>query len=91
MEITIDNAEINQYANQLMKQKISQKVNKIINEVDLYILVRDEVRLFVRENVSNEMLTKAIQSISKDEIIESVSKGIADHIYDCLTKDDYYD
>ena len=28
MEITIDNAEINQYVNQLMKQKISLKVNK---------------------------------------------------------------
>lgn len=91
MEIMIDSAEINQYANQLMKQKVSQKVNKIINEADLYTLVRDEVRLFVREKVSSEMLTKAIQSIPKDEIIESVSKGIADHIYDCLTKDDYYD
>ena len=35
METTIDNAEINQYANQLMKQKISLKMNKIINEVSL--------------------------------------------------------
>ena len=84
MNIELEVKDLSEYANQRMKQLVDQNIKQRLAEIQWYKTVDHIIYDVVKQEVTKEVIEKAIDSMDRQTLIEQISKSIAECLVDRL-------
>ena len=84
MQIEINEAELKEWAVNQIRKRMGDRINTLMREWDWNSYMRDAVDKVVREKVTDVAIESFINTIDKDNVINTVSDRIATEIADSL-------
>lgn len=77
MNVELNEAELQAYAEQRMKQKIEQKVTERLKEIEWYKSIDHAVFDAVESHITEERVAKILGELDRQQLIDGIAKYLA--------------